>query len=58
MSGLQLNRGVMAHDGFHPGERAYRQVAHALAQHIAAQVWPRLTHMITHKITHKTQATA
>ena len=43
-SDLQLNRGVMAHDGFHPGERAYRQVAHALAQHIAAQVWPKLTH--------------
>lgn len=44
MSDLQLNRGVMAHDGFHPGERAYRQVAHALAQHIAARVWPQLTH--------------
>ncbi len=43
MSDLQLNRGVMAHDGFHPGERAYRQVAHALAKHIATQVWPRLS---------------
>ncbi len=43
MSDLQLNRAVMAHDGFHPGERAYRQVAHALALHIAANVWPRLT---------------
>ena len=42
MSDLQLNRAVMAHDGFHPGERAYRQVAHALAMHIAAHVWPRL----------------
>lgn len=53
-SDLQLNRGVMAHDGFHPGEPAYRQVAHALAQHIAAEVWPRLTH----RITHNTQETA
>jgi lysophospholipase L1-like esterase len=33
--GLQLNRGVMAHDGFHPGEPAYRQCATMLAQHVA-----------------------
>ncbi len=46
-SDLTLNRGVMAHDGFHPGERAYRQVAHAVAMHIAAEVWPRLAHRPT-----------
>lgn len=33
--GLQLNRGVMAADGFHPGEPAYRQCASMLARHIA-----------------------
>jgi lysophospholipase L1-like esterase len=33
---LQLNRGVMASDGFHPGARAYRQVSHDLALHLAA----------------------
>ncbi|MFO1269781.1 MAG: SGNH/GDSL hydrolase family protein [Rubrivivax sp.] len=33
---LVLNRGVMAPDGFHPGVRAYRQVAHDIAIHLAA----------------------
>jgi len=33
---LQLNRGVMASDGFHPGPGAYRQVAHDLALHLAS----------------------
>lgn len=33
---LRLNRGVMASDGFHPGEPVYRQVAIALADHIEA----------------------
>lgn len=41
--GLQLNRGVMAHDGFHPGPPAYRQCATMLARHIASDVWPALT---------------
>lgn len=40
--GLQLNRGVMAHDGFHPGVPAYRQCATMLARHIAAEVWPSM----------------
>lgn len=40
---LHLNRGVMASDGFHPGEPAYRQMAAALARHIAAAVWPQIT---------------
>lgn len=40
--GLQLNPGVMARDGFHPGEPAYRQSAAMLAQHIAVEVWPTL----------------
>ena len=39
---LQLNRGVMAGDGFHPGEPAYRQVAAAIARHIATTVWPKI----------------
>lgn len=39
---LPLNRGVMATDGFHPGEPVYRVCGVALAEHIAAQVWPRL----------------
>ena len=40
--GLQLNRGVMAIDGFHPGEPVYRQCASMLAQHIAETVWPKI----------------
>ncbi len=40
--GLQLNRGVMAEDGFHPGAPAYRQCATMLARHVAQTVWPRL----------------
>jgi lysophospholipase L1-like esterase len=39
---MQLNRGVMASDGFHPGEPVYRQSAGAIARHIAATVWPQL----------------
>jgi lysophospholipase L1-like esterase len=35
---LRLNRGVMASDGFHPGEPVYRQVAIALADHIEAHL--------------------
>ena len=39
---LPLNRGVMAGDGFHPGEPVYRVCGVALAEHIAANVWPGL----------------
>jgi lysophospholipase L1-like esterase len=39
---LPLNRGVMAGDGFHPGEPVYRVCGVALAEHIAAHIWPRL----------------
>jgi lysophospholipase L1-like esterase len=35
---LRLNRGVMASDGFHPGEPVYRQVAIALADHLHAHL--------------------
>ena len=37
-----LNKGVMAADGFHPGEPVYRYCASAIAQHLAAHVWPHL----------------
>jgi lysophospholipase L1-like esterase len=40
---VQLNRGVMAADGFHPGEPVYRQIAVDMARHIATSVWPRLS---------------
>lgn len=39
---LPVNRGVMASDGFHPGEPVYRVCGVALAEHIAEHVWPRL----------------
>ena len=39
---MTLNRGVMASDGFHPGEPVYRYCASVLAEHIATQVWPQL----------------
>lgn len=39
---LPVNRGVMASDGFHPGEPIYRVCGVALAEHIAESVWPRL----------------
>jgi len=39
---LQLNRGVLASDGFHPGEPVYRQTSVAISKHIADHVWPRL----------------
>ncbi|MDO9092002.1 MAG: SGNH/GDSL hydrolase family protein [Rubrivivax sp.] len=39
---MPLNRGVMASDGFHPGEPVYRYCANAIAQHIATHVWPDL----------------
>ena len=37
-----LNKGVMASDGFHPGEPVYRYCASSIAQHLAAHVWPLL----------------
>ena len=37
---LSLNRGVLASDGFHPGEPVYRYCAAVIAEHIAAAVWP------------------
>ena len=39
---MSLNRGVMAADGFHPGEPVYRYCANAIALHIARRVWPQL----------------
>jgi lysophospholipase L1-like esterase len=39
---VPLNRGVMASDGFHPGEPVYRYCANTIALHIATQVWPHL----------------
>ena len=44
---LELNRGVLAADGFHPGEPVYRQTASAIARHIAAGVWPRISNQET-----------
>jgi lysophospholipase L1-like esterase len=32
---VPMNRGMLARDGFHPGEKAYRYLAHALADHLA-----------------------
>jgi lysophospholipase L1-like esterase len=40
---MQLNRGVLASDGVHPGEPVYRQTAVAIARHIAERVWPQCT---------------
>ncbi len=39
---LPLNTSLMADDGFHPGEPVYRICGTALAEHIAARVWPTL----------------
>ena len=39
---VPLNRGVMAADGFHPGEPVYRYCANAIARHIASHVFPHL----------------
>jgi len=40
---MQLNRGVLASDGFHPGEPVYRQSAAAIARHLAGIVAPGST---------------
>ncbi len=42
---MPLNRGVMAADGFHPGEPVYRYCASVIAEHVAARVWPHLEHL-------------
>ena len=39
---IPLNRGVMAEDGFHPGEPVYRYCANTIGRHIAHVVWPHL----------------
>ena len=39
---LPLNAGLMARDGFHPGPSVYRICGVALAEHIAAHVWPTI----------------
>lgn len=39
---MPLNPGVMAADGFHPGEPVYRYCASAIAAHVAAHVWQQL----------------
>ena len=39
---MPLNRGVMADDGFHPGEPVYRYCAGAISGHVAARVWPEI----------------
>ncbi len=48
---VPLNRGVMAADGFHPGEPVYRYCATTIAQHIATHVWP-LLHLNLHQDPH------
>ena len=40
---LPLNTALMADDGFHPGEPVYRICGTVLAEHIATQVWPRMS---------------
>ncbi len=35
---LPLNRGLMAADGFHPGEKAYRLITQAVAAHVARRL--------------------
>ncbi len=40
--GIELNRGVMASDGFHPGEPVYRQCATMVGHDIAADIWRAL----------------
>jgi len=39
---LPLDAGVMASDGFHPGEPVYRHCANRIARHVATQVRPVL----------------
>jgi GDSL-like Lipase/Acylhydrolase family len=41
---MPVHRGVMAHDGFHPGEPVYRYCASTIAAHIATTVWPTIHH--------------
>jgi hypothetical protein len=39
---VPLNRGVMAEDGFHPGEPVYRYCAQTIGAHVAERVWPTI----------------
>ncbi len=39
---MPLDKSAMASDGFHPGEPVYRYCGHAIAEHIAATVWPEI----------------
>jgi lysophospholipase L1-like esterase len=39
---MPLTAGMMADDGFHPGEPVYRYCAEAITRHVASQVWPLL----------------
>jgi lysophospholipase L1-like esterase len=39
---MPLNRGVMAADGFHPGEPVYRYCGNSIAAHVAQHAWPHL----------------
>ncbi len=45
---MPLNRGVMASDGFHPGEPVYRYCAITIATHIATRVCPMLERASRH----------
>ncbi|MDP3084436.1 MAG: SGNH/GDSL hydrolase family protein, partial [Rubrivivax sp.] len=44
---MPLNRGVMAVDGFHPGEPVYRYCAGSIAHHLASEVWPQFRSEVT-----------
>lgn len=35
---MPMNRGMLASDGFHPGEKAYRFIANSIAEHLARQL--------------------
>lgn len=35
---MPMNRGMLASDGFHPGEKAYRFIANSVAAHLARQL--------------------
>jgi hypothetical protein len=39
---IPINRGVMAEDGFHPGEPVYRYCAQTIGLHVAERVWPTI----------------
>jgi lysophospholipase L1-like esterase len=45
-----LQRGMMASDGFHPGDAAYRHTANALATHVARQLSSARTRRASHRV--------